>query len=57
MDFGNFNTDTHVKGITKEASSHSHESVHFKAPSTPEEKSFSMEEAQPCVSIVLLWME
>lgn len=52
MDLGNFNTDTHVKGITNETSSHSQESVHIKAPSTPEEKLLSMEEAQPCVSIV-----
>lgn len=52
MDFGNFNMDTHVKGITNEALSHSHESVHVKGPSTPQEKLFSMEEAQSCVCIV-----
>lgn len=52
MDFGNFNMDTHVKGITNEASSHSLESVHIKTPSTPQEKLFSMEEAQSCMSIV-----
>lgn len=52
MDFGNFNMDTHVKGITNEASSHSPESVHIKAPSTPQEKLLSMEEAQSCLSIV-----
>lgn len=52
MDFGNFNMDTHVKGITNEASSHSHESVHIKVPSTPQEKLFSMEEPQTCVSMV-----
>lgn len=54
MDFSNFNMDTHVKGITNEASAHSLESVHIKAPSTPEETLFSMEEAQTCVSIVSL---
>lgn len=52
MDSGNFNMDTHVKGITNGASSHSGESVHVKAPSTPQEKLFSMEEAESCVSIV-----
>lgn len=52
MDFSNFNMDTHVKGITSEASSHSHESVHIKAPSTPQERLVSMEEAQSCVCIV-----
>lgn len=52
MDSGNFNMDTHVKGITNGASSHSGESVHIKAPSTSQEKLFSMEEAESCVSIV-----
>lgn len=51
MDLGNFNMDTHAKGITNEASSHPPESVHIKAPSTPQEKLFSMEEAEPCVPI------
>lgn len=50
MDFGNFNTGTHVKGITNEASSRSQESLRVKGPSTPEEK-LSMEEAQPCVCV------
>lgn len=31
---------------------HIHESVHIKAPSTPQEKLSSMEEAQSCVPIV-----
>lgn len=52
MDFGNFNMNTRVKGITNEASSHSLESGHIKTPSTPQEKLFSMEEAQTCLSIV-----
>lgn len=52
MNSGNFNMDTHAKGITNGASSHSHESVHIRAPSTPQEKLFSMEEAQSCASIV-----
>lgn len=33
IDFGNFNMDTHVKGITNGASSHSYEPFHIKAPS------------------------
>jgi len=33
IDFGNFNMDTHVKGITNGASSHSYEPFQIKAPS------------------------
>lgn len=51
MDFGNFNLDTHVKGITNDASSQSHESVHIKAPSTPQEKLLSMEGAQTVLCV------
>lgn len=44
IDFGNFNTDTHVKCITNRASSHSYEPFHFKAPSILYEGLFSVEE-------------
>lgn len=56
-DLGNFNMDTHAKGITNEASSHPLESVDIKAPSTPQEKLSSMEEAEPVCPLFLLEME
>lgn len=49
IDFGNFNMNTHVKGITNRASSHSHEPFHIKAPSTLQERLFSIEEVWSCV--------
>jgi len=49
IDFGNFNMDTHVKGITNRAASHSHEPFHIKAPSTRQERLFSVEEVQSCL--------
>lgn len=49
IDFGNFNMDTHVKGITNRASPHSHEPFLIRAPSTLQERWFSIEEVRSYV--------